>query len=478
LMDNPVYVTYTSGSTGKPKGIVMPHRALLNLLEWQYRYSRMPEGSRTIQFASLSFDVSFQDMFSTLNSGGTVVMISEGERQDIAGLSQVLIDNNVHRIFIPAVALQQLAEGFCAEERFSAPLRRIIAGSEQLQITPSIARLFTQLKDCSLHNEYGPSEAHVVTSYVLTGAPEEWPIRAPIGRPISNISIYILDHHWQPAPIGVPGELYIGGVSLARGYLSRSDLTAERFVVDPFSKRAGARMYRTGDLARWRSDGNLEFLGRTDKQLKIRGFRIEPGEIEAALRERSEVREAVVVMHEDRLGEKRLVSYVVPAPGQSIDPRALRQHMAEKLPDYMVPTTVVELEALPLTSSGKLDRKALPEPEIISTAAWRAPRSPEEAILCGLYAEVLGLERVGIDDNFFELGGHSLLATRLVSRIRTALDLELSMRSVFEFPVVADLAERLKTADKVRIPKLQRRGAVSPVISSLDGAASSSVTTE
>lgn len=444
--DNLVYVTYTSGSTGKPKGIGMPHRAVRNLLYWQFCETHLPPGARTLQFASLSFDVSFQDMFSTWESGGTLVLITGEMRRDIAALSQTLVDEKIDRLFIPAVALQQLAEGFCANDQISASLKKVIAGSEQLQITRSISRLFTELPDCTLHNEYGPSETHVVTELAMPLSVSAWPERPAVGKPIYNTQVYLLDPNMKPVPIGVSGEVFLGGAGVSRGYLGRPDLTAEKFIPDPFSRQPGERLYRTGDLGRWTADGNVVFLGRMDFQIKIRGFRVEPGEIEVALNSHAAIRETIVLAREDEPGKKRLVAYVVPAEGNTPTVSELRSFLLTTLPDYMVPSVFVFLDALPMTPNGKVNRKALPVPDQSRPElerAYVAPHDALEQVVAECWASVLGLERVGVDDDFFELGGHSLLATQVIGRLREVFPVQLPLRALFEAPTVAGLAERM-----------------------------------
>jgi amino acid adenylation domain-containing protein len=437
--DNLAYVIFTSGSTGMPKGVAMPHRPLVNLIAWQLRESALGPGTRTVQFASLSFDVSCQELFSTWAAGGTLVLISEELRLDAAALLDALREAEVERLFPPFVALQQIAEIASERDAWPESLREVATAGEQLQITPAVAELFTRVPKCRLYNQYGPSESHVVTAYALAGPARSWPALPSIGSPIANTRILVLDPVFGPAPIGVPGELCIGGDCLARGYLSRPDLTAERFMPDPFAD--GERLYRTGDLARWRPDGTLEFLGRTDQQLKIRGFRVEPGEIEAVLAAHQEVREAAVVArHDPGTSSRRLVAYVV-TRGGAVSAAELRSQVRERLPEYMVPSAFHFLEALPLTPSGKVNRRALPDLEAAEEGGGCVPpRTPLEEKVAGIWRQVLGVERVGVHDSFFDLGGHSLLAVRLLTRIRRQLGRDLPLASLFASPTIAGLA--------------------------------------
>jgi amino acid adenylation domain-containing protein len=442
LPDGLAYVIYTSGSTGRPKGVAMTHRPLANLLAWQEREWKQPAASATLQFTSLSFDVSFQEVFSCWTSGGRLVLLSDDERRDLPAVLHRLDGDGIERLFLPYVALQHLAQLADEHGPIPARLREVRTAGEQLRITEPIRRLFGAT-GATLGNQYGPSETHVATAHVLDGDPAGWPLLPPIGAPIANTRCYVLDGAGEPAPVGVPGELFLAGVPLARGYLGRPALTAERFVPDPFGE-PGARAYRTGDRVRRRAGGTLEFLGRTDDQVKVRGFRIEPGEVEAALEAHPAVREAVVVVREDEAGDRRLAGYVVPAPGAAPSAAELRAHLGERLPEYMIPSAVVVLDAFPLTPSGKVARRALPAPGVPTDAdAYVAPRTPAEELVAGIFAEVLGRTRMGAHDDFFTLGGHSLLATRVVSRVRAAFGVELPVRGLFEAPTVSALAARI-----------------------------------
>jgi amino acid adenylation domain-containing protein/non-ribosomal peptide synthase protein (TIGR01720 family) len=448
--DDLAYVIYTSGSTGRPKGVAMTRRALESLLDWQEADGGLAEPARALQFASLSFDVSFQEIFSTFKAGGTLYLVSEEVRRDSVALLAVLEEARIERLFVPFVALRHLAEA--AEERGSAALslRDIIAAGEQLQVTPAMVRWLGGLPGCRLHNHYGPSETHVVTAVTLAGDPAGWPALPPIGRPVANTAVYLLDGGLELVPEGIPGELYVGGAALARGYLHRPELTAQRFVPDPFGPsrgEPGARLYRTGDLARWTPGRGIECLGRTDQQVKIRGFRVEPGEVEAVLSQHPAVQEAIVEARPDRgTGGKRLVAYVVPAPAAALVPGEIRSLLRSKLPDYMVPSAFVVLESLPLTPSGKLNRRALPEPDPGSAEPrdTTALLDPVMELIASIWSDVLGIDRVLARDDFFELGGHSLLALQVITRVRALLEVEIPLRILFEEPTLARFADAVR----------------------------------
>ena len=449
LAENLCYVIHTSGSTGKPKGVAMCHHALTNMIFWQLENFDATVGLKTLQFASLSFDVSFQEMFSTWCSGGELLLIPEEARLDAAQLIELLKAEDVGRLFLPFVALQQLAEVAESQGATLSNLREIITAGEQLQISRPVASFFERLTNCALHNHYGPSESHAVTAYKLTGSPSTWGALPPVGRPIANTQIYLLDAEFQPVPIGIAGELYIGGDALARGYINRPEMTAERFTPDPFSQRPGARLYKTGDLARYLSDGNIEFLGRNDQQVKIRGYRVELGEIEAVLSHCPGVRNAVVFMRDMEGGDKRLVAYLTVNLEQPPAISDLKNYLKKSLPDYMAPSSFVMLEEFPLTPSGKVDRRALPAPDHTGAGLderFIAPRTPVEELLAGIWMDVLRAEQVGINDSFFELGGHSLLATQVISRVRSTFQIEMPLRALFETPTVAGLAETISAA--------------------------------
>jgi amino acid adenylation domain-containing protein len=442
--ENLAYVIYTSGSTGRPKGVAMPHLPLVNLIRWQQRSSG---GGRTVQFSSLSFDVSFQEIFSTWSSGETLVLLPEGARADAGGLLSTLADEGVERLFLPFVALQNLAEWASSGEVLPRRLREVVTAGEQLKVTPAIMRLFERLPGCSLENQYGPSESHVVTAFRLPGPAAQWAPLPPIGRPVDNARLFILDPQGNPVPVGVPGELCIGGISLARGYLGLPEATAARFVPDPFTNLPGGRLYRTGDLAVWMPDGNLQFLGRTDHQIKVRGYRVELGEIEVLLSAQPGVHGATVVAREDATEDRRLVAYVVPETPGAVSAEELHRSVATRLPEYMLPSAWVFLETFPLTQTGKVDRRALPAPAGEGRKAPSTPpRTPLEETLAGIWSEILGTTEIGIHDNFFDLGGHSLRATRVLSRIRDAFGVEVPVRRLFARPTIAGLAEEIRAA--------------------------------
>ena len=454
---NAAYVTYTSGSTGRPKGVVVAHRNVVRLVK-SANYVDLTANDVFLHFAPLSFDASTFEIWGALLNGARLVIYPDG-RFELPILKRLVAEAGISVLWLTAALFHQVVD---EDVEAIACVKQLLAGGDVL--SPShvrqITHRFTQMHNGGqLINGYGPTEATTFSVCFAATGRTNFHESVPIGRPISNTQVYVLDAGLQPVPAAATGELYIAGAGLARGYLGRAALTAERFVADPFGL-AGGRMYRTGDLVRWRADGVLDFLGRADTQVKLRGFRIEPGEIEAALVRHGSVAQAAVIAREDVPGNKRLVAYVVTAGRVGVDATTLREQLAASLPDYMVPSAFVALDRLPLTPNGKLDRRALPAPDLTSAQVRRGPRTPREELLCALFAEVLGLEQVGIDDNFFALGGHSLLATRLISRIRTTLDVELAIRSLFEAPTVEALARRL--GDEVTAARPALRPAARP----------------
>ncbi len=446
LLDHPAYVIYTSGSTGRPKGVILPQSTLLNLLLWQA--SQTPGLGRVAQLASVSFDVSVQELLSTLLGGKTLVIVDDETRLAPERLVSVLAETAVSEVFAPNIVLDYLAQAVLDGSGRLPHLRHVYQAGEALTITPALEGFFSQHPECRLHNHYGPSETHVVTSFELVSGWEDWPHRPSIGSAIWNTRMYVLDSGLEPLPVGVIGELYVSGLGLARGYLGQERLTSERFVANPYGE-PGSRMYRTGDLARWAPDGSLEFIGRADDQVKLRGFRIELGEIESVLMSQESVGQAAVVVRDDGPSGQELVAYVAPLTDTSVGIDELQRVMREQLPAYMIPSAVVVLEGLPMTPNGKLDRRGLPAPSR-QLGMYRGPRTPEEQALCEMFAEVLGLERVGVDEDFFALGGHSLIATRLVSRVRSVLGVEVPVRALFEAPSVSALACELNPSSAVR----------------------------
>ncbi|MFC6081926.1 non-ribosomal peptide synthetase/MFS transporter [Sphaerisporangium aureirubrum] len=474
------YVIYTSGSTGRPKGVPNTHGGIANRLDWMQERYGIGAGDVVAQKTPVSFDVSVWELFWPLRCGASLVLATPGGHKDAAYLRDLFVTEGVTTVhFVPSMLAAFLAEEEAADCR---PLRRVICSGEELPADLA-RRCLETLPGAELHNLYGPTEAAVdVSSWHCLPATLAVAARVPIGTPVANTALYVLDAAMAPAPIGVPGELFIGGAQLAQGYLNRPGLTAERFVANPYGP-PGSRLYRTGDLARRRPDGALEFLGRMDGQVKLRGLRIELGEIEAALRALPAVRDAAVIVREDRPGDPRLVAYITPGdadPGQSLDQvldqvldhAAVRAGLKRTLPDYMVPSGYVTLAALPLGPSGKLDRRALPAPVAGRDAGveFIAPGTPTELALAAIWGELLGVEAVGVDDDFFDLGGHSLLATQVVARLRKQAGVAVSVMDVFKHPTIRELAALADTPSEQRGPRslvhrLTRARSTTPVLS-------------
>jgi amino acid adenylation domain-containing protein len=432
--DNLAYVIYTSGSTGQPKGVAIAHRNAVVLAHWARDLFSDEELSGVLAATSVCFDLSIFELFVPLSWGGRVILVQGALRlPECEAAASVTLVNTVPSVMAELVRAGGVPPSVRTVNLAGEPLpKRLVRDLYELE---GIGRVL---------NLYGPSED---TTY-STGAemPDDAQTRVLIGHPVANTQAHVLDERLRPVPVGAPGELYLGGDGLARGYLGRPDLTAERFIPNPYAGEPGARLYRTGDLARRMPEGQLDYLGRIDQQVKVRGFRIELGEVEAVLERHPAVREAVVVAQEGQEGGPRLIAYFVAQGDEPPNAFELRRHAQRQLPDYMLPATFVRLDALPLTTSGKVDRRALPAPGVQRPETERpfaGPRTPVEALLCDIWAELLQVERVGIEDNFFELGGHSLLATQMASRIRQAFEVELPLQVLFEFPTVSELAQAI-----------------------------------
>ncbi|HET9168255.1 MAG TPA: amino acid adenylation domain-containing protein [Actinospica sp.] len=441
------YAIYTSGSTGRPKGVLNTHRGIVNRLDWMQRRYGLGAHDVVLHKTPIGFDVSVWELFWPLTVGARLVLARPGGHKDSAYLRDLICSAGVTTThFVPSMLGVFLAEDGIGRCR---SLRRIICSGEELTVDHA-ERCLRALPEAELHNLYGPTEAAIdVTSWQCRLEALDGLARVPIGGPIQNMTTYVLDRHMRPVPAGVSGELYLGGVGVALGYLGRPELTAERFVADPFGA-PGTRLYRTGDLARWRTDGTLEFLGRADGQVKIRGVRIELGEIEAVLREQPGVTDTVVVVREDAPGDKRIVAYTV----GDADRTTLRSILKLRLPDSMIPSGFVRLDALPLSPNGKLDRRALPAPDNArDESEYVAPRTAAERLVVEVWSAVLGIERIGVDDDFFELGGHSLLAARAIAKLRNAAGAGVSVMDLFKHPTIRELAALLETPPDQRGPR-------------------------
>jgi amino acid adenylation domain-containing protein len=446
--DHPAFMLYTSGSTGRPKGVVLSHRSLVSYIITVAQQCAITASDRVLQFASLGFDVAIEEMFMALHSGATLVL----RPSDLGSMESFMAVLDRERITVadlPTAFWHAWVQSDAFSRGLSGTLRLVMIGGEAA--LPTVYAKWAQNTDAiTLMNLYGPAETTISASFFRCESRSTSSGTAvPIGRPFSGVRTFLLDDRLAPVPIGLPGELFIGGHGVARGYWSQPALTAERFIPDPFSGEAGARLYRTGDLCRYRADGVIEFLGRVDRQVKIRGYRIEPREIETALRQHEAVVEAALVTRDEPPGDKRLIAYVQHRTGNPIDGESLRRYLTHKLPNYMVPAHIVVMDRWPLTPNGKIDRRALPLPEVgygARPTASLAPRTITEELLASIWAEILGVESVRRDDDFFALGGHSLLATQLVSRVLQIFQVELPVRALFECPTLTELANRIDSA--------------------------------
>jgi amino acid adenylation domain-containing protein len=438
------YVMYTSGSTGQPKGVAVTHRAI-NRLVRNTNYLQLDESDRMSHVSSVAFDAATFEIWSPLTSGSTLVRLPKETVLSPAELKRAIVEQRITVMFLPTALFNQVAQ---SEPDAFAPLRYLSFGADTSD-AQAVRRVLESGKPLHLVHLYGPTEGTTLSSwYEIEKVPAD-ARTIPIGQSVSNTELWVLDQYGHVLPVGVPGELFIGGDGLAREYLKHPKLTAEKFVPHPFSNEPGARLYRTGDLVRYLSDGNIDFLGRMDQQVKIRGFRIELGEIEAVLNEHTAVRESVVLVRDDVPGEKRLVAYVVADSGAIVN--ELRSWLRERLPEYFVPTFFIVLDKLPLTANGKVDRRALPAPDQSELLKEKlvAPRTPEEEKIAAIWSDVLDIKPIGIQTNFFDLGGHSLLATRVVTRISEAFGIRLPLRALFDSPTIAGVAAQVASVSEI-----------------------------
>ncbi|HET6763606.1 MAG TPA: non-ribosomal peptide synthetase, partial [Longimicrobiaceae bacterium] len=441
------YVVYTSGSTGTPKAVGVAHRGVVRLA-LEVDYVQLACDDRVAQASTASFDAFTWEMWAPLLTGAAIVIVPRDVALAPLAMARFIRERRLTSLFLTTALFNQVARE--VPDAY-APLRSVLFGGEAAD-ADAVRRVLAAGAPGRLMNMYGPSEGTTYASWHLINGLDENAVSVPIGRPVANTTLHVLDAQMRPVPAGVSGELYVGGDGVARGYLEGRGLTADRFVPDPFAAEAGARLYRTGDRVRCNAAGALEFLGRVDRQVKIRGFRIEPGEVESALAGHPALRDAVVEVAGTG-ADRELVAYVVPAAWPAPEPAELRAFLAKHLPPYMVPAAFVAMEALPLTPNGKVDRRALPAPELDRAdagAVFAAPRTPVEERIAAMWGEVLGVERPGIDDDFFALGGHSLRATRVATRLRDAFGVELTVRDLFEAPTIRSLAmlvdERMASA--------------------------------
>jgi len=448
IANNAAYILYTSGSTGEPKGVCMGQLASKNLINWQNENSVATKNTRTLQFAPLNFDVSFQEIMTTLSTGGTLVLINEALRLDMVALLSLIEKQAVNRLFLPFVALQALCEAAISTRQFPTSLKEIMTAGEQLKITPIISEFFSITVGCSLYNQYGPTECHVVSQLKLEGDTASWSELPSIGKAISNTSIIILDENMQSIKNGGIGELWVYGQCLAEGYIGNENLTKEKFKFLEIPKLGITRIYRTGDLARFLPDGNLEFLGRNDDQVKISGHRIELAEIELTLNKLPKIQQAVVLVNNYIPDQPQLVAYLQ-SSSQTLEISDFRRQVEKMLPEYMLPSHYVWLQEFPRTSSGKIDKKALPLPQYHRSSSgplYKKPITTIQKNLANTFSTILRIPKIGVDDNFFEIGGTSLLAQKAVANMQQRFGYKVPITKLYQFPRISELSNYLDTA--------------------------------